>query len=155
MSERSKPGTCAMRRRVDVFARRVFLLAALYGLTTMAATFFLEDAIERASGPLTHPEYFYGFTGTALAWQFMFLVIAADPGRYRLAALPAVLEKLGFAVPVLVLVTQGRSEAAMLPFAAIDLGWAAAFAFTFWRLSQPGNPDGPERSGAARAEGPP
>jgi|SRR5579872_615904 len=38
---------------------------------------------------ITHPEYFYGFLGGALAWQFLFLVLSTDPVRYRPMILPA------------------------------------------------------------------
>ena len=31
---------------------------------------------------LTHPEYFYGFLGVAIAWQIAFFVIAHDPRRF-------------------------------------------------------------------------
>lgn len=110
------------------FARRVFFVAGLYGLLTLLPDYFLEARIGRdAPPPITHPEFYYGFVGTALAWQVLFFVIARDPVRYRPAMLPAMLEKLAFAVPVLALYAQQRVAMRMLPFAVIDLVLCALF----------------------------
>jgi hypothetical protein len=80
-----------------LFPRRLFRLAGIYGLLVMLPQYFLERRIgvDRPP-PITHPEYFYGFIGVAVAWQFVFLIIAADPIRYRALMLPAILEKATF-----------------------------------------------------------
>lgn len=116
------------------FARRVFLAAAIYGVLALAPLYFLEAFIGRAyPPPITHPEHFYGFVGVALAWQFLFLVISRDPVRYRLAMLPAILEKLAFGVATPILFFQGRLAAATLGFGLIDLVLAVFFFAAFRR----------------------
>jgi hypothetical protein len=71
--------------------------------------YFLETRIGVDNPPsITPPEYFYGFIGIALAWQFMFLIIWRDPVRYRLAIVPATLEKLVFGGGAVVLFLQNR-----------------------------------------------
>jgi hypothetical protein len=114
------------------FARWVFLLAGVYGLLVMAPQFFLEEQIGREQPPpITHPEYFYGFVGVVLAWQVLFLVIASDPVRFRPAMLPAVLEKLSFAVAVPLLYLQQRVAPVVVVFAAVDAVLAVLFILAF------------------------
>jgi hypothetical protein len=50
------------------FAKIVFLIAGIQGLLILAPLYFLERTIGRQAPPaITHPEYFYGFVGVALA----------------------------------------------------------------------------------------
>ncbi len=115
------------------FARRVYTFAGIYGVLVMFPQYFLEDRIGRDTPPaITHPEYFYGFIGIVLAWQLAFLVIGRDPARFRALMPVTVLEKLAFAVPVILLYRDGRVAASLLPFAAIDLVLGALF-FIAWR----------------------
>ncbi len=109
------------------FARWVFLLAGIYGIITLLPMYFLEGAIIRMTGSLDHPEYFYGFVGLALVWQLLFLLISRDPARWRPLMPVAVLEKLSFGVPVLVLTVQGRVPGSVTGFGVIDLVWGALF----------------------------
>jgi hypothetical protein len=112
-----------------MFAKRVFLIAGIYGLLILPPHYFLEEKIGRDTPPaITHPEFFYGFVGVALAWQVAFLIISRDPVRYRLMMLPGILEKLGFGVAALVLYGQGRLAAPMLAAGIGDLVFAALFA---------------------------
>jgi hypothetical protein len=75
------------------FAKWVFLIAGIYGILAVAPMYFSEHQISRDYPPaITHPEYFYGFAGVTLAWQIAFLVVASNPGRFRLMMLPAVVE---------------------------------------------------------------
>ena len=85
--------------------------------------------------PITHPEYFCGFVGVVLVWQIAFLVIARDPARFRPLMPVTVLEKLAFAVPVILLYRDGRVASAILPFAAIDLVLAVLFFLSYRRTS--------------------
>src|SRR5262245_15031758 len=92
-----------------IFARRVFLIAGVYGLLVLVQMYFTEAKLGRDfPPPITHPEHYYGFIGVAIAWQVVFLVIARDPIRYRLVMLPAILEKLAFGLAAVVLFFQGR-----------------------------------------------
>lgn len=118
------------------FARRVFRIAAIYGILALAPQYFLEDKVGRDfPPPITHPEHFYGFVGVALAWQFLFLVIANDPVRFRPAMPVAVVEKLGFGVAAVVLFALGRVATAILAFGVIDLVLAALFVAA-WRATR-------------------
>src|SRR5262249_46316554 len=105
------------------FARWVFLLAGASGILMVAPLYFEERFFADFPPPINHPEIFYGFTGVTLAWQVMFLVIGADPMRYRPAMLPAMLEKASFAAAVPLLSAAGRVPAVWLAFAAIDGAW--------------------------------
>src|SRR5262245_14994799 len=91
------------------FASRVFQWSGCYGILVLIPNYFLEEKIGRDfPPPVTHPEYFYGFIGVALAWQFLFLVVAKDPVRFRPVMLYGALEKALFAVAVFFLYMQGR-----------------------------------------------
>src|SRR5262249_47024559 len=80
------------------FAKWVFVLAGITGIVMIVPPYFLEQQFGRDNPPeVNHPEFYYGFLGVTLAWQCMFLVIATDPKSYRMAMLPAMLEKAGFA----------------------------------------------------------
>jgi hypothetical protein len=115
------------------FARRVFTVAWIYGFVALLPMYFMEGWYgERLPPALTHPEFYYGFIGVALAWQVLFVVIARDPARLRPAMLPAVLEKLGWGIAVPVLVLQGRAPRFFVPAAAVDLVLALLFVMA-WR----------------------
>ena len=110
------------------FSRYVFAIAGLYGLVTLIPGYFLEAIIASSDPPpITHPEFFYGFIGVALAWQIMFLVISFDPPRYRLAMPIAVLEKLAFGVAAVVLFALHRAATPVLGLGLIDLALGALF----------------------------
>ena len=112
---------------------RLFLVAAVYGILATVPLYFSAGKIAHDYPPaITHLEYFYGFAGVALAWQFLFLIISRDPVRYRLAILPGILEKLGWGIAVLVLFLQGQVAGTLMIFGSIDLLMAAAFAWAFW-----------------------
>ena len=116
------------------FARRVFLIAAIYGLIVLLPQYFLEGRTGQAfPPPITHPEYFYGFIGVAVAWQLAFLVIARDPVRYRLLMLPAIVEKATFAIATMVLYGQGRLHAQMLAAGLLDLTLGLLFVVAYVR----------------------
>jgi hypothetical protein len=116
------------------FARRVFQVAAIYGLLVLVPQYFLEAKTGRDFPPaITHPEYFYGFIGVAVAWQLAFLVIAREPVRYRPLMPVAVVEKLAFGVPAIVLYTTGRLSAQMLGAGLIDLTLGTLFVIAFVR----------------------
>lgn len=104
------------------FARRVFRFAGVYGLIVLLPQYFLEARIgQDAPPPITHPEFFFGFLGVAVAWQVAFLIIAHDPQRFRPLMLAGVIEKFSFPAAIAVLLVQGRVAAAVAVFAGIDL----------------------------------
>ena len=110
------------------FASRVFFGAGIYGILVLAPQYLLELGIGPAlAAPITRPEHFYGFIGVALVWQFAFLLIARDVRRYRPLMVIAVLEKVSFGVPVLLLYARGRVGVDVLVFGCIDLFLGALF----------------------------
>jgi hypothetical protein len=117
-----------------LFERRVFTVAWIWGVVSLAPLYFMEGRLGAAAPPaITHPEYFYGFIGCALAWQAVFFLIARQPQALRALMPVAVLEKLGFAIPTVALVALGRVTAANLFFAAIDLTFAVLFSAAYLR----------------------
>lgn len=130
------------------FAGRVFFAAGIYGIIALLPLYLVELGIGPAlSEPLRHPEHFYGFVGVALAWQFVFLIIARDVRKYRVLMLPAMLEKLAFGVPAILLYAKGRAGADVLLFGGIDLLLCLLFARAFMTT-------GTERPEGTRTEEP-
>lgn len=122
----------------DRFARRVFLTAGIYGIIVLLPQYLVETGFgPTLAAPLTNPEHFYGFIGVALAWQFVFLIIARDVRRYRLLMLPAVLEKLVFGVPVILLYAAGRVPAPVLAFGLLDLTLGVLFVLAYRATREP------------------
>lgn len=119
------------------FARVTFAAAGIYGLLVMAPQYWLEDRIARDNPPaITHVEYFYGFVGVVIAWQLVFLLIARRPVQYRAIMPVAVVEKLAFGVPAIVLYAEHRLAAMVLGFGVIDLLLAVLFT-TAYLLTNP------------------
>lgn len=115
-----------------LFASRVFFYAGVYGLLVIAPMYFLEDRLGQDNPPaITHPEFFYGFVGVALAWQVAFLVMSTDPARYRPIMIPAVIEKLTFGVAVMILLSLGKVSGPTVLFACIDLLLGSLFVASF------------------------
>jgi hypothetical protein len=118
------------------FAKWVFIVAAILGILVLAPSYFLEARIGRDfPPPITHPENFYGFTGVALAWQILFLIIARDPLRFRPVMLVAMLEKLSFGIAVVVLYVRGRVATPVMVAGIADLVFAFLF-FLAWRSTR-------------------
>lgn len=116
------------------FAKIVFLIAGIYGVLVITPLYFIFDQIgQQDPPPITHPGFFYGFVGAALAWQIAFLVIAADPVRFRPMMIPSIVEKVTYGVAIIVLYMQQRVHPADLGFAGADLLLAVLFAVSFLR----------------------
>ena len=119
------------------FSRYTFLIAAIYGLLALAPQYFLEAKTGRDFPPaITHPEYYYGFTGVALAWQIAFLIISREPARYRPMMIPAMFEKFSFGIAAIVLFWQNRLPAMMLGAGILDLILGALFVAAFLKTKE-------------------
>jgi len=104
------------------FAKIVFWIAAIWGVLIITPLYFMFDLIGRNDPPpITHPGFFYGFAGTALAWQIAFFFIAKDPVRHRPLMIPSMFEKFSYGTAVVLLVLQGRMHSSDLVFGAVDL----------------------------------
>src|SRR4051794_20001594 len=115
------------------FARWVFLLAGASGVLMVAPLYFEGRFFQDYPPAINRPEFYYGFVGVTLAWQVMFLVIGADPVRFRPAMPPAMLEKAGFTAAVPLLYAAGRVEPVWLGFAAMDGTWLVLFVAAYLR----------------------
>ncbi len=60
------------------FARYTFEAAGTIGILVLVPLYFLleQTGIDNPP-PITHPEYYYGFVGVALAFQIVFLIVRA------------------------------------------------------------------------------
>ena len=130
-----------LQRREDAmkFAKAVFWIAGIWGLLVITPLYFMFDLIGRKDPPaITHPGFYYGFVGVALAWQLAFLVIARDPLRLRPMMIPSVVEKFTYGIAVVALVMQGRMHRSDLVFAATDsiLGLLFVIAYLKIRVSR-------------------
>lgn len=119
------------------FARLIFLIAGIYGLLVLLPQYFLEEKNGRDFPPaITHPEYYYGFIGVAVAWQILFLIVSRDPVRYRPVMIPAILEKAGFGIAAVVLCLQDRISPVTFGFGIVDLIWGALFMGAYARAGK-------------------
>ncbi|MEX2115844.1 MAG: hypothetical protein WEB37_03070 [Bacteroidota bacterium] len=56
-------------------ARRIFLVAGIYGLVATLPLYFSEHPQGIDYPPdITHPEWYYGFAGVVTAWAILFFV---------------------------------------------------------------------------------
>jgi hypothetical protein len=117
-------------------ARLVFLTAGTYGFIVLLPLYAMEAKVTSGGPALNYPEYYYGFVGTALSMNALFLLIARDPLRWYAAIPLGVLEKLAFALPAMLLWWLGRSNGSAALFALIDLVWAVAFVLC-WQALRP------------------
>ena len=114
------------------FARMVFLIGGIYGLLVVTPQYFAESLIGRKfPPPVTHPEYYYGFVGAVVVWHILFLLISKDPARYRPVMPIAVLEKLAFGVPGVLLYLQKRAAFGVFAGAVVDLIWGGLFLLAY------------------------
>ena len=114
------------------FAKRVYLVAGVYGLLALLPQYFLEAKIGRDTPPpITHPEFFYGFVGVAVAWQIAFLIISTDPARYRPLMLATIVEKATFGIATVILFGLGRVDPLMTAAAVVDLVLGTLFAVSY------------------------
>jgi hypothetical protein len=114
------------------FAKRVFLVAGIYGIVVLLPQYFVESGLAfDLPAPIARPEHFYGFIGVALSWQFVFLLIARDVRRYRPLMLVGVLEKFSFGLAVVILYAADRVSAGVLGAGGIDLALGALFVLAF------------------------
>jgi len=119
------------------FAKIVFRIAGIWGLLIITPLYFIFDLIGRKDPPpITHPGFYYGFVGVAFVWQIAFLIISTDPVRFRPLMIAAILEKLAYSIPLLILISQKRTSPNDLVFAGIDL--LLCFLFVAAYLRTPG-----------------
>jgi hypothetical protein len=118
------------------FAKWVYRTAGIYGLLVLAPLLFLERVVSQTSPPaITHPEYYYGFAITGVAWQVAFIVISNDPRRFRTLMPVTWLEKTWGLIAV-VLYVQNRISLQVLALGLIDLLFGALFVCAYITTTQ-------------------
>ena len=119
----------------DRFSRIVFLVAGIYGLIVLVPGFFGEKILaEKMPQAITHPEFFYGFLGVAVAWQVAFLIISRDPERFRPIIPAAILEKLTYCAACAVLLALGRIPVIAAAGGAGDFVLGMLFTISYFKL---------------------
>lgn len=119
------------------FARWSFLIAGIWGILVLTPLYLLEKKTGLDHPPaITHPEYYYGFVGVALAWQVLFIIIARDPERFRPAMPAAMIEKFAFVISTYVLYALGRIDSTMVAAASADLVLGTLFVISFLKTGQ-------------------
>jgi hypothetical protein len=117
-------------------AKRVFAIAGIYGLIVLLPLLLGPSRFgQDYPPPITHPAFYYGFVGCALAWQVAFLIIARDPARYRPLMLPSVLEKLVFGIATVALYLAGEATPSFFAGAIVDLILGAFFLLAWFRTA--------------------
>ena len=116
------------------FARIVFLIAGVWGLTIMTPLYFLFDYVGRSyPPPVTHPDLYYGFVGVTLVWQVAFLIISTNPIRHRPFMLVAFLEKAVYVTTMAILYQRGQLELSQFSVAVPDSMLGVLFVVAFIR----------------------
>ena len=115
------------------FAKWVFLIAGIYGLLVTLPLYNEAGTTQIFPPAINHPEFYYGFISAVIAWQVAFIIISTNPLKYHQLMIPAILEKLIYAVSVVVLLVQGRVAGGIVGFAAIDFVWGVLFLIAFMR----------------------
>jgi hypothetical protein len=111
-------------------------VAGVYGVIVIVPMYFAEGRIGRDHPPaITHPEFYYGFLGVALAWQVLFLVLAQDPSRYRPMIIPSVLEKVSYGIALVFLLLEHRIPLVVFGLGSVD--WIFAVLFVAAYLATP------------------
>jgi len=116
------------------FAKIVFWIAGIWGVLVITPLYFMFDVISRNDPPpITHPGFFYGFAGAALAWQIAFFFIAKDPVRHRPLMIPSIFEKFSYGTAVVALVLERRMHPSDLAFGGVDLLLGILFVAAYFK----------------------
>jgi hypothetical protein len=114
------------------YTKLLYLIAGIYGLIALLPLYFMEWKTGRDYPPaITHPEFYYGFIGVAVAWQLCFLIISRDPRRYRPIMPAAIVEKVSYGIATVVLYRQDRTGAMVLASGVIDLLFGILFLIAY------------------------
>ena len=102
--------------------KKIYLFSGIYGIIVLLPQLFMETKTGIDYPPaITHPEFYYGFVGVALAWQIFFILISKDPIRYKPIVIAGILEKASFGFSSIILFALGRIPTLVLFFSTIDL----------------------------------
>src|SRR5215813_6197617 len=117
------------------FARAVFTGAGIWGLVVLTPLYFSIDLVGRFYPPtITHPDFFYGFIGVAIAWQVGFLLIGRDPAGLHTMMIPAILEKFGYVLTLSILYAQDSLRLGQFVVAVPDFVLGLLFVIAFLQI---------------------
>ena len=103
------------------FATWVYRIAGIYGLLVLTPLLFLERIVSQTSPPaITHPEYYYSFAVTGVAWQLAFLVMSKHPHRFR-PLMPVTWFEKSWGLIAIVLYLENRISSQVLALGLVDL----------------------------------
>lgn len=117
------------------FAKWVFTIGGIWGLIIITPLFFLEGPITAASQPFSHPDFFYGFLASTVAWQVGYLVIGRDPARFRPFMLIGAAGKVIYFGACVTLFLAGRVQPLAPLVTAPDLLLAALYVIAWVRTA--------------------
>ena len=117
--------------------RWIFWAAAIFGIAVVAPLYFLEGWMGANYPPAPNrPELYYGFTGVTLASQFLYVLIALDPKRFRPVILVGIAGKLSFVCACTILYMKGRVALPVFTMSLFDLAWVVLFALAWVRIGR-------------------
>lgn len=117
--------------------RWIFWAAAIFGIAVVAPLYFLEGWMNaNFPPPIARPENYYGFVGVTLALQFLYVLIALDPVRFRPVILVGMAAKLSFVGACTILYLEGRVAMPVFAVSLFDLAWVVLFALAWIRIGQ-------------------
>jgi hypothetical protein len=116
------------------FAKIVFWCAGVFGVLLLTPLYFLFDLAGRLDPPpITHPQFYYGFAGVALVWQFVYMTIATDPLRFRPMMILCVLAKGSYVGALLALYLEDRIAPLEAATGLPDALLIGLFLAAFWK----------------------
>lgn len=117
-------------------AQKFCTFAGWYGLITLFPLLFRGVKFGSSMGPtVNHPEFYYGFIVLGISWQIAFLMLGRAPLPYRGFFLPAGIEKLTFAICIVILFYVGKVPATVFAYGLVDLFFAIGFLYIWKKLS--------------------
>lgn len=120
------------------FAKWVFTIGGIWGVIVIAPLFFMENSLAAMTGPFSHPDTYYGFAASTLAWQFGYLLIGRDPVRYRPFMLLGAFGKAVFFGACWTLAILGRVQPLVAWAVTPDIILAILFVVAWWRTRTAG-----------------
>ena len=119
-------------------AKWSFRIAGVWGLVSCFPLLFTEGWMG-----VRQPEFYYGFVCLNICWQFLYLVVSSDPGRYRPMMIPAFLAKASALVALTWLYLAGRVSVPWVAIGAMDGVFAALFLASYLAAQPAENKDSP------------
>lgn len=120
------------------FAKAVFWIAGLLGILMVAPLYFAFDLVALLDPPpITHPQFYYGFVGVVLVWQFAYITVGTDPARFRPFIILALLAKLSYVLTIAALYLQDRASQAGAATAIPDAIFVVLFLIAFFKTRDP------------------